>query len=1700
MNRSWFKSAALFVVAFSLLLNPIFATPVHALNAPVPVAPANGTTTTPTDTPPLAIPEFRWTAVSGAASYRIQVSNNIAFTTNVVDITTTNTSYTPNTTNGFSDGTWFWRVRAETPAPAGAYSAIWSFTKQWAAPANAPALTAPADAAVINFYDHPIFSWGAVTGAAKYKLQVYSSPGGWSSLSYNPAPITLATSHQPNIKLPNGIYYWRVVPLDVGNREGTPSEERSFTVNYSFVPILLEPADNATPTFTPTFRWTAVRGAQYYRLQYSTDPSFGANVTTVDTRNTAHTPVSTIPNDQNYYWRVRAASGSSVSDWTTSRTFIKRWYIKPVLLTPTNNYQHLRFPLFSWTPVPGTAKYFVEISKFNGMSPIYDSGYTANTFFSPTKYEGALQTYYWRVTPIDGDGRNGISSLTSSYVSYYNSVAPHPVYPLYYYPPDTYPGFPGVTTNPHEDRTVPLPIFIWHRVLIPVGGTTPGDVYGQAYRVQVSTDATFNTVNWTVDTENTVAAPTTSNPFTPATNTDYFWRVRPLIGGVEAGQWSQVWKTRFNPAKGLTPTVGTTPTLIRPTTGFEYGETTPLLEWFPLSGATSYDVQISRDSSFGTTVDTATVSSPAYAPTQSLAQRNLGDLDFGIYYWRVRKTGTANWSEVRRFQISAQSQWKYTRTPGDTANRLQIGSDAASDVTSNYDVTSLHAAQSSSSWYFGFHVPNTPTQNVTYALYLDLDHQDASGATSDARGYAVTTISAYRPEYAIYVLQEGGAYSAAKSYLYRWNGSSWDPPQAFDTIGGALSKNGNYVELQLQNTAIGHGDTTGSYAISLFSLPASSGQPQDSVPSDPAIPGAGPISRFSNVTERMNLVMPPNDAGIDPSTFPSILPFFWDYPIIAPYSGAIMKAYLDPFYTTESDTYTLTSDTAYYAQNSHAWGDDFSGDNTYYWRVQPRYRDVGCNPLCSGAWSQGWRFERQGFVPQNLETSVTFATPTFSWDMVEGAESYDLQVSTDPGFNSFAINTNTRQSSYTWTDTLGNATYYWHVRVRRNGNPVVTNNWTASQSFTLALPSPTGLTHIPAGNPSRAPTLCWTPLIVNSQSGDPVLAAWKYRVQVSKDPSFSIIFDNIDTEQRCWTPTKGYDDGQYYWRVAMIDGANKPGNYTTAQTFTKQYPMTTLVSPASGATPAGTPTFVWTRVFGAAKYKFEVSKYPNFSPMHESVITDNVRWTPTTTYPSSGTYYWRVAIVDADNKVGPFVGSTVIIDNRPRVSISGNAGVGAATISYTGGSTSADGSGNYTFSVLSGWSGTVTPSKANYTFSPTSRSYSNVTTNRTAQNFTATPLPSSISGNTGVAGVTLSYFSGTPKTVISQSNGNYSLTVPNMWTGTVTPAHPCFTFTPANRSYSGVVSNQTSQNYSPAFDSGAGCADVNVSIGGANQGRFGLPAQGSTRASFTGVDNGPVKIESTNTVQLIGAERVIYKVNNINTSFSEMMGLPGSQLDNIYWLPWYNNVNLDTQLRIANVSGSSASVNVYIGGTLRTPTPIILGPGESTRQSFAGVDAGPVQIVSDQNIVAAERVIYKVNNINTSFSEMMALPDGQLDTTYWLPWYNNIGLDTQLRFANTTNQPATVHIFIGGVEMGTGFTLQPNESTRQSFTSTDNGPVQIVSNQSLVVAERVIYKVSNVNTSFSEMMALPNGMLDSTYWLPWYNNINLDTQLRFGVP
>lgn len=76
-----------------------------------------------------------------------------------------------------------------------------------------------------------------------------------------------------------------------------------------------------------------------------------------------------------------------------------------------------------------------------------------------------------------------------------------------------------------------------------------------------------------------------------------------------------------------------------------------------------------------------------------------------------------------------------------------------------------------------------------------------------------------------------------------------------------------------------------------------------------------------------------------------------------------------------------------------------------------------------------------------------------------------------------------------------------------------------------------------------------------------------------------------------------------------------------------------------------------------------------------------------------------------------------------------------------------------------------------------------------------TPPTFTISGNAGVAGATLSYNDGGPKTATSDSVGDYSFTVSSHWTNNVTPSKAGYTFAPVYKAYSDVLTDEVHQNY-----------------------------------------------------------------------------------------------------------------------------------------------------------------------------------------------------------------------------------------------------------------------------------------------------------------
>jgi Domain of unknown function (DUF4082)/Bacterial Ig domain len=154
-------------------------------------------------------------------------------------------------------------------------------------------------------------------------------------------------------------------------------------------------------------------------------------------------------------------------------------------------------------------------------------------------------------------------------------------------------------------------------------------------------------------------------------------------------------------------------------------------------------------------------------------------------------------------------------------------------------------------------------------------------------------------------------------------------------------------------------------------------------------------------------------------------------------------------------------------------------------------------------------------------------------------------------------------------------------------------------------------------------------------------------------------------------------------------------------------------------------------------------------------------------------------------------------------SIAGSGGSGAI-LNLSGQattSTTADGTGNYTFSGEINGTYTVTPSNPGVTFAPASRT---VTINSgvvTGVNFTATVTnPLSISGViTGGAGAIVNLTGKATSTTTSDASGNYAFSGLLPGSYTVTPVKTSFVFTPGTQTVALSTTNATGVNFQGQF-------------------------------------------------------------------------------------------------------------------------------------------------------------------------------------------------------------------------------------------------------------------------------------------------------------
>ncbi len=559
---------------------------------------------------------------------------------------------------------------------------------------KAPVPLAPNDGAAVGAM--PAFAWSPVARAEEYEVQVaadagFNSPVLGSGKDDFRTKNTRATLIQT---APNGTYWWRVRAIA---KNGTPSawsHGRSIRKNWASTTTLVSPVGGQQITYPATplkLTWLPVAGARKYLISVATDPALGSLITInggqkpIETSATTFTPAAALA-PGTYYWGVTALDAEG-NRGVPSAVGSFNW-VWPSATTPNvtdlSSAPELFDPRFSWDPVPGAARYEVEINptqEFAVGSKVCCTGTTINTSLSPTTVF-KNNTYYWRVRALDMDGHAGQWNVGPSFTKSFDNVSPAgPV-------PGTSIKNLRMRDNLADPGTDIDAVAAGYQTRVPVVRWDP--VPGAAsYEVQVAdwngaaclwastpylkktsvtewTPLGYPGLNNPVAWQGSVAA----DSFPTVDPGTYCFRVRarsdrsPINQEIwgdytylqDGGTDSAVpagpaftWTDYPNPADpgNSTPCVAGYPCAadyLAPVTGTTTGRT-PLFTWKALMGANSYFVVVAKDANFTNVVDEGFTRVPAYAPRSTLVPTTYPD-ETTTYYWAVLPASTASGSDA----------------------------------------------------------------------------------------------------------------------------------------------------------------------------------------------------------------------------------------------------------------------------------------------------------------------------------------------------------------------------------------------------------------------------------------------------------------------------------------------------------------------------------------------------------------------------------------------------------------------------------------------------------------------------------------------------------------------------------------------------------------------------------------------------------------------------------------------------------------------------------------------------------------------------------------------------------------------------------------------------------------------------------------------------------------------------------------------
>ncbi len=377
------------------------------------------------------------------------------------------------------------------------------------------------------------------------------------------------------------------------------------------VPLLSSPADFASnqPTGSVSLNWGNSSGAVSYTVQVSTNASFATTVMNQSGLVATAQTIGPLSTSTTYYWEVNAQYATYTGAWSSVWNFttVPAAPGIPALVTPSNNSTNQSVtPVLSWTTSSNAATYAVQVSTVSG----FGSTVTAQIGLTGTSASvtglASSTTYFWRAGAKNAGGVSGWSTPNS-----FTTIIAAPVAPALATPTS---GTVNLSTSP---------VLTW--------GTVTG---AATYSVLVSTAANFAT---TVSGQTGLTG-VTASLIGLANSTTYYWEVNAANAG-GTSNWSGLWSFTTIIATPVAPTLAT------PTSGTVNASTSPALTWGAVTGAATYNIQVSTAANFATVVSSQTGLTGLTASLSGLANSTT-------YYWEVNAAnidGTSPWSSVWSF-------------------------------------------------------------------------------------------------------------------------------------------------------------------------------------------------------------------------------------------------------------------------------------------------------------------------------------------------------------------------------------------------------------------------------------------------------------------------------------------------------------------------------------------------------------------------------------------------------------------------------------------------------------------------------------------------------------------------------------------------------------------------------------------------------------------------------------------------------------------------------------------------------------------------------------------------------------------------------------------------------------------------------------------------------------------------------------------